>query len=57
MVFVLHSRLKTMYIEFMHLISMCNQMVTSEIGYYSHQGFLQTMVKFSMLRNSKPLEF
>ena len=25
--------------------------------YYSHQGFLQTMVKFSMLRNSKPLEF
>ena len=24
---------------------------------YSHQGFLQTMVKFSMLRNSKPLEF
>ena len=24
---------------------------------YSYQGFLQTMVKFSMLRNSIPLEF
>ena len=25
--------------------------------FYSHQGSLQTMVNFSMLRDSKPLEF
>ena len=31
-------------------------LVQSMLEYYSHQGFLQTMVKFSMLRNSKPLE-
>ena len=31
--------------------------LTADEKDYSHQGFLQTMANFSMLRDSKPLEF
>ena len=36
---------------------MITKQIPEFISKYSQQGFLQTMVKFSMLRNSKPLEF
>ena len=38
-------------------LRLCLWVALVRIYYHSHQGFLQTMVNFSMLRNSKSLEF